>query len=312
MGTWSTGLYGDDEAQDARDSYREILSSGVDGAKATDRFLREWKGAMKDSDDGPVIWFALADTQWSLGRLEDRVRDAAIRLIDDGSSLDRWREAGAKLLAKRQSVLNELKKKLLSPQPPVKKIALKKQPPKVSVKKQLKPGELRQALRAMYCRLEPSRGNALTAVVCDSGMTDLLLQNLEIHAEILETLHLSNSDQVTDEGLKSIGKMTNLKSLTLRGLKISDAGLAHLDGLNQLTYLEITGAPRVTDSGVDRFSKCSELDWVELGGTSIGDKTIAWIGRLKRLRKLFIRGTAVTDAGLAHLKSLPLLEELYL
>lgn len=46
---------------------------------------------MKDSDDGPVIWFALADAQWSLGRLEDRVRDAAIRNIDEGSSLDRWR-----------------------------------------------------------------------------------------------------------------------------------------------------------------------------------------------------------------------------
>jgi hypothetical protein len=126
MGTWATGLYADDEAQDARDSYREILSSGLDGASATDRFLNEWKAAMKDSDDGPGIWFALADTQWTLGRLEDRVRDAAIKIIDDGSSLDRWREAGAKLAEKRQAVLLALKKKLLSPQPATKLIKIRK------------------------------------------------------------------------------------------------------------------------------------------------------------------------------------------
>jgi hypothetical protein len=32
MGTWATGLYAADEASDARDSYRGILSSGLDGA----------------------------------------------------------------------------------------------------------------------------------------------------------------------------------------------------------------------------------------------------------------------------------------
>ena len=312
MGTWSTGIYGDDEAQDARDSYREILSSGVDGTKATDRFLKEWKGALKDSDDGPVIWFALADTQWSLGRLEDRVRDEAIRIIDEGTSLDRWREAGEKLLAKRQKVLQELKKKLLSPQPRVRKIALKKKPPKAAAGKLLKPGELRKALRAMYCRLEPSRGNAISSVVCDSGMTDLLLANLEILADSLETLHISNSDSVTDDGLKSIGRLRKLKRLTLRGLEISDAGLAHLDDLDQLVHLEITGSSRVTDAGVARFAKCSGLEWVELGGTRIGDPTMAWIGKLRGVRQLWIRGTAVTDAGLAHLKNSRLLEKLFL
>ena len=126
MGTSATGIYADDEAQDARDFYREILASGLDGPKATDRFLKEWKAAMKDSDDGPVIWFALADTQWTLGRLEERVRDAAIKIIDEGTSLDRWRESGAKLAEKRQAVLLALKKKLLSPQPALKSIKTRK------------------------------------------------------------------------------------------------------------------------------------------------------------------------------------------
>jgi hypothetical protein len=138
MGTWATGIYSDDEAQNARDAYLAILSSGLDGPAATDRFLKEWKAAMKDSDDGPVIWFALADTQWNLGRIEDRVRDAAVRIIDNGSSLDRWREVGEKLADKRQAVLLELKKKLLSPQPKPKALKVRK-PTRIAT---WKPGEL--------------------------------------------------------------------------------------------------------------------------------------------------------------------------
>ena len=46
MGTWSEGIFDDDEAQDARDAYRELLSQGIDGKKATDRFLKDWKRAM--------------------------------------------------------------------------------------------------------------------------------------------------------------------------------------------------------------------------------------------------------------------------
>ncbi len=138
MGTWSVGIFADDDAQDARDSYREILNTGLDGVAATDKFLKEWKGAMKDSDDGPVIWFALAETQWKLGRLEDRVRDKVIEIIDSGSSLDRWREESEKLAAKRQKVLLELKEKLLSPQPERKVIRVRK-PTKIAT---WKAGEL--------------------------------------------------------------------------------------------------------------------------------------------------------------------------
>jgi len=126
MGTWATGIYADDEAQDARDAYLELLSGGLDGTKATDRFLKDWKSAMKDPDDGPVIWFALAETQWGLGRLEARVRDMAIEHIDNGTALERWKEAGEKLAEKRQQVLLVLKEKLLSPQPAIKPIKVRK------------------------------------------------------------------------------------------------------------------------------------------------------------------------------------------
>jgi hypothetical protein len=138
MGTWSNKLYDDDDAQDARDSYKDLLAKGIDGPAATDRFLKLWKSSLKDSDDGPIVWFVLADTQWTLGRLEDRVRDKAVALIDDESSLDRWREQGPKAVTSRRKVLAALKERLLSPQPP-RKVFKVKTPTKIGAWKR---GEL--------------------------------------------------------------------------------------------------------------------------------------------------------------------------
>ena len=138
MGTWGNKLYEDDEAQDARDVYKSLLEKGLDGREATDRFLKMFKASLNDSDDGPIVWFALADTQWKLGRLEPRVKKQAIKLVDDGSSLDRWKEGGAKMVASRQKVLDALKQQLLSKQPPKKVIKVQK-PTKIA---SWKPGEL--------------------------------------------------------------------------------------------------------------------------------------------------------------------------
>jgi hypothetical protein len=138
MGAWGYKLYDDDEAQDARYSYKKLLEQGLDDQAATDEFLKVWRESLDDSDDGPTVWFALADTQWKFGRLEDRVRKQAMTIIDDGSSLARWEEGGPKVVARRQKVLDELKQQLLSPQPPRKVIKVKK-PAKIAT---WSPGEL--------------------------------------------------------------------------------------------------------------------------------------------------------------------------
>ena len=64
-----------------------------------------------------LFWFALADTQWDLGRLEDSVKETAIKCIDSGIDLERWKSENSKLISKREKILQELKRKLLSKQP---------------------------------------------------------------------------------------------------------------------------------------------------------------------------------------------------
>ncbi|HET8542279.1 MAG TPA: hypothetical protein VFL83_20560, partial [Anaeromyxobacter sp.] len=121
MGTWGVALYSDDGARDARDAFRDLVGDGVESSAATDRLVRDWGELVDDPDSGPPFWLALADTQWRLGRLEDRVRERAIAVIDDGRDLERWRDR-PRDLKKRAALLAKLREQLLSAQPPAKRV----------------------------------------------------------------------------------------------------------------------------------------------------------------------------------------------
>lgn len=115
MGVWGAGLFSDDTAADVRAEYRDCLADGMDGPDATDKLLALFKDSQNDPDVGPPFWLALASTQARCGRLEDRVRDRALRIIDDGSDLSRFTE-NPNLMRTRERVLQKLRAQLTGPQ----------------------------------------------------------------------------------------------------------------------------------------------------------------------------------------------------
>jgi hypothetical protein len=122
VGVWGTAIFSDDNASDVRDDYRRMVGDGLSGPEATDRLLGTWMSSMANGAGlAATFWLALAVTQWNCGRLEDRVRNEALRSIEDGSALAPWR--GSKLERKRAAVLEATKRQLESPQPPARKIA---------------------------------------------------------------------------------------------------------------------------------------------------------------------------------------------
>ena len=120
MGVWGTGLYSDDLAADLRGDFRDLLGEGAPASVAVDQLISEYADSLTDPDEEPVFWLALADTSWRLGRLEDRVRDNALRIIDEGRDLGRWDSVRDR--TKRETVLAKLRAQLLSPQPAAKRI----------------------------------------------------------------------------------------------------------------------------------------------------------------------------------------------
>jgi hypothetical protein len=121
MGARGTAVFSDDTACDVRDGYVDLLGDGVSGSDATKRLLREWAESLKDPDEAPVFWLALAATQWRYGRLEEHVLQQALSAIDDGSDLSRW-HAAPQDYRKRLAVLDKLRAQLTSSQPPERRV----------------------------------------------------------------------------------------------------------------------------------------------------------------------------------------------
>jgi len=124
MGSWSTGVFGNDLASDVKGEYRELLEDGAPDAQALQEVLRSFAQDVDDPDNGTGFWTGLAAAQMELGRLDPAVRDRTIAVIDAGGDLHMWDDTG--LANKRRTVLAKLRGRLLGPQ----KAAVKVRPPR--------------------------------------------------------------------------------------------------------------------------------------------------------------------------------------
>lgn len=122
MGAWGAKLYENDTALDIKDRFAD-LRKGKTVQQITNELIDEYTCELDDVYCAPVFWFALADTQWNLGRLLPEVREQALAWLDKGGDLAVWQEENPELAVTREKVLRELQQKLNSPQPPEKKIS---------------------------------------------------------------------------------------------------------------------------------------------------------------------------------------------
>jgi hypothetical protein len=120
MGTWGSGLYANDTTCDVKDAYLKFLQEGYANIDAFEKTLEKLHELIGDQDE-PLLWFALAETQWSVGRLLPEVKEKALEWIKKYGGLELWLES-AKKGAGWKMTLHNLKEKLESPMPPEKTI----------------------------------------------------------------------------------------------------------------------------------------------------------------------------------------------
>lgn len=125
MGTWSASINENDTAQDLITEYR--IAFATHDVETALQLIESYAKKEFDFDDELELCnyvYSLADFMWKKGILTDLIKDRAIKLIDNNCGLEEWKEEGEKELNKRLKVLEEFKNKLLSPQPPKKKITI--------------------------------------------------------------------------------------------------------------------------------------------------------------------------------------------
>jgi Leucine-rich repeat (LRR) protein len=83
---------------------------------------------------------------------------------------------------------------------------------------------------------------------------------------------------------------------------LSDAGLAHLEGLDNLEELRFYST-NVTEAGLVHLKGLTKLEWLNLIGTQITDEGLAHLEGLTDLKILELKNTKVTDAGVKKFKA---------
>lgn len=123
MASWGPKLYQDDIAVEVKEYFKDQLKRGKSNEEVTNELIQQYQDSISDDDDAPIFWFALADTQWDLGRLLPFVKEKALKWLSDGSDLIRWESENPKEAKLRKKVLENLQQKLHSPMPSEKKMS---------------------------------------------------------------------------------------------------------------------------------------------------------------------------------------------
>ena len=124
MGAWSASIFSDDLALDIRREFMTLVGlkrSTEEAEKLLYRYY--WHQMDEGGPDRMVYSFSLALTEWKCGRLTKTAQELALYFLDRGGDLVFWDTPGnEKNYKERAKVLERLKKILLSPQPPQKKV----------------------------------------------------------------------------------------------------------------------------------------------------------------------------------------------
>lgn len=107
----------------------------------------------------------------------------------------------------------------------------------------------------------------------------------------------------TDAGMKDLGELTTLTSLTMAGNRqVTDECLKHIGQLKELKYLSLASCRRITGVGVKELAGLKNLTALHLSRTQVTDDCLDDLKGLDKLEHLSLAETKVTEAGIRELQ----------
>jgi hypothetical protein len=114
MGAWGYGIRQDDFVLDVIGELEGFLKAGLKVPEATTAVMSKYAETIGDPEDGPLLWIAIADVQWTHGALDPEVFARVQDDVDRGRGLDRWRD-DSRGLARRKAALHTFVSKIAVP-----------------------------------------------------------------------------------------------------------------------------------------------------------------------------------------------------
>jgi hypothetical protein len=128
---------------------------------------------------------------------------------------------------------------------------------------------------------------------------------------------------LSDAELALLSRLINVTEVSLPGADdLNDDSLDYLAKLSKLTRLDLSSirspsdgsklGPHITDVGIAKLVQCQGLQEICLAGCDITDQGVKVLATMKSLKVIDLSETKITDAGLGELKSLVNLKVLIL
>jgi internalin A len=164
----------------------------------------------------------------------------------------------------------------------------------------------------------PSITNALAPRIAEqTSLVSLALRNTLVGDQgiaqftalkSLRVIDLRVSPMVTDAAMKTLAKMPQLRAVRLTGCNVTDTGIATLLDLPRLTELDVRNCRGVTARGIEQLTGKETLRVLKIGGPKIDDEVLETVAKLNNLSGLSLDNCDITDAGVAKLAELPLVD----
>ena len=175
---------------------------------------------------------------------------------------------------------------------------------------------------ATSVRMDPAATGVLVETVSAPGIVEpehKVDVSAEVSARIVELPHREGDRvragdlimRLDDRDLKALPRVESLKELDLSQTPLRGEGLPSLARLPNLRSLSLDRGA-MDDAGLGHLPPHLRLAQLSLRGTRVGGPGLAALSRLPNLNSLFLEETPLDDAGLAHLPPLPELRTLSL
>ncbi|HIQ22371.1 MAG TPA: hypothetical protein EYH34_14195 [Planctomycetes bacterium] len=110
---------------------------------------------------------------------------------------------------------------------------------------------------------------------------------------------------ISDQGLRTIGRMRGLESLYVVETKATSAGLVHLRNLHRLAFLRLEGrrqGPHFDSAGLESLGPLANLQRLTLYGAGFGEEVLAVLSQFPKLKTVNLLDVNVTESEAERLR----------
>lgn len=156
---------------------------------------------------------------------------------------------------------------------------------------------------SLHAADQPAADPALKAALDKVNATGASLMPIAADGKTYRFTALNVAKEFTDAGLAPLAPIADkVVSLDLARTKVTDAGLAAVAAMKNLTELHLEGTG-ISDAGLDHLKGLAALEYLNLYNTKVTDKGLTTLAGLSKLKSLYLWQSGVTKAGVTALKA---------